>query len=149
MFHAIPPLVCTAKIYSGLIPVVRRHETNSRYIDILVPLLKPISPNYVNVEESISTTDFDLNEEAFEQTSNISVDYILSHIYFHFTTVAPRNIEVIAHNGSIIWSEENNTNLDIRLENINQPFDSGQNFQISVSQTAAACLMNLVAVVLK
>jgi hypothetical protein len=113
-----------------------------------VPLLKPLRPVHLNVENAISATEHDLNAGPYSGSSSISSDYILSHIQFHFTTTASRNITVTASNGTIIWSETGNTNLDVKIENIDEAFNGGQNFTITVSQTGAACVLNVLAVVL-
>jgi hypothetical protein len=113
-----------------------------------VPLLKPLRPAYLNVENAISATDFDLNAEGYSASSSISSDYVLNHIEFRFSTAAARDITVTSPTGKIIWSESGNTNLDVSLENIDQAYNGGQNFTISVTQTGDVCLLNVLAVVL-
>jgi hypothetical protein len=98
------------------------------------------------VFNSVKSDAFDLNASAYNQTSNITDDYILDHIEFNFTTAQPRNISVVLSNGTKLYESLSDVSLNIVIDEINLAFNANDNFTIQISQTAGACSVDVLAV---
>ena len=96
------------------------------------------------VINAIDDTAFDLNSAAYSETTALTVDYILNNIEFNFTTVSSRDITITSSDGTILFQDNDNTNMSLVLSNWNLAFDSSNQITVAVTQTNSACLMDCV-----
>jgi hypothetical protein len=98
------------------------------------------------VFNSIESNAFNLNSAAFNQTSNITNDYILDHIELNFSTSQIRDISIVLSNGTKLYESLSDTSLNIVIDEINLAFNADDNFTIQITQTAGACSLDVLAV---
>jgi len=77
--------------------------------------------------------------------SSISGDYILDSIEMNFTTGVNKDIRVVTLDGTTIYELLAAGNQSVSLSDIDQAFDSGDNFTIEVENAAGACTATVVA----
>ncbi len=110
------------------------------------PLPVTLSDSLV-VENAISITAQNLNLAAIDTTSNIDTDYILSNISILFSTTQSRNIVLYAPNGAVLASLTGDTSLGLSFEEIDLACEANDNFRITISSTAGACLCSVTAAI--
>lgn len=106
-----------------------------------------VSMPVVTVTNAISSNAFNLNAAPYSQTSALTADYIINHIELNFSTTQSRDITVTLANGTVLWQDTGNTNLNIVLEDIEVACNGGENFTIAITQTAGACSIDVLATV--
>ena len=137
---------------------------NSNRLEVDTDLLQPLtdtelraSPIEVDVMSmpqmtivnAIESNAYNLNAAGYSQTSNIADDFILNHIELNFSTTQSRDITITLSNGTILWQDTGNTNLNIMLEDIDVACNGGDDFTIVITQTAGACSLDVLATVVQ
>ena len=95
------------------------------------------------VINAIDVANYNLQSAAFTQTTNLTLDYLLSRLELAFTTSASRTITVTAvGNGTVLW-QQTNTNLSVEVEFDNPAFDAANQINVAITQTASPCLVDV------
>lgn len=126
-------------------------KTSAASIPVVLPSDQTISVNSTGlaVTEAIVATAYNLASAAYSVVSALSNDYQLDTITFQFSTTQSRTITVTRESdGSKVW-EDTNTSLEITLEQIDEVFDSADQFRIAITQTGGACTVDISAKVLE
>jgi len=95
------------------------------------------------VTNAIDVVNFDLSVTSFSETTNITNDYILDNIEFHFSTNESKKITITTSSNTIIY-EDTNTSQNILLSDIAQSYNANDNITIKVTKTNNECLMSCV-----
>lgn len=99
------------------------------------------------VINAINSTAFNLLSSAYSVTSALSEDYLLNHIEFNFSSTQSRDITITLANGTKLWEAIADTSQNIVLSDIDIACNGGDNFTIAITQTAGACLVDVLATV--
>ena len=106
--------------------------------------IESLSQLALSITNAIDVTAYDLNAASFSSTSSISNDYILDNIEFNFSITESKTITVPSADGTKIY-EDTNTNQHIVLSDINEAYNGGENFTITVTQFSSAGTMDCIA----
>lgn len=107
----------------------------------------------MTISNEIDETGYDLNAAAFNETTNITNDFILDSVELNFSTTEVKTITILSSDGTIIWggsvdtSEDNlgyNTTKRNFVLKFGLAFDEGNNITVQVTQTSGACLLDCV-----
>ena len=98
----------------------------------------------LSIINAIDETGYDLNAAAFNETTNITSDFILDNIEFNFSTTESKTITITSTDGTKIW-EDTNTNQHIFLDKINAGINANENITIVVTQFSGAGTMDCIA----
>ena len=101
------------------------------------------------VTNAIDSAAFDLNAGAFSSTTSISNDYLLSRLELNFSTIESRDITITTSDGTELYKTTSDTSLDIHIDFEEAGFNSGENITVDITQTAGACLVDVILTVLE
>ena len=103
-----------------------------------------VSQLVMAINNALDFTAFDLNAAAFSETTSITNDYILDNIEINFSTTAIRDITVTSADGTILLQDKDNIDKNITWKKINTGFSANENITIDITQTSAACSVDVI-----
>ena len=111
------------------------------------------SVNKLTISNAIDSVAFDLNAEAFSETTDIDNDYFFDNIVLNFSTAEEKTITITGPDGTILWGgdvdqSEQNLGYNTTAKHFNlifkQAFNGGDNITVEVTQLSSAGTMDCV-----
>lgn len=116
-----------------------------RDLELLRQIVSAVSQLALSITNAIHETTYDLNAAAFSETTNIDNDYEFDNVEFNFSTTEARTITITTADGTVILSEEDNTDTSFVWQPSSEmAFNSGENLTVAVTQFSSAGTMDCV-----
>jgi len=121
--------------------------------DVETELIPWAGGEFLIVQNAIESLGFNLQASAYSVTTALPKDFIFDTLELNFSTTELKTITVLSAQGTILWGGSVDTTVlnygyNTMAKNFvldfNDAFDGGDNITVQVSQTAGACLLDVV-----
>ena len=116
---------------------------HERDLELLRNIIAGVSQLVMAVTPAINETAYDLNAAAFSETTAIANDFILDNVEINFSTTSIRDITITSSDGTILLEDTDNIDKNFVWSHIEQGFNGGENITVDITQTGAACLVDV------
>jgi hypothetical protein len=100
----------------------------------------------MSVTNALDITGYDLNAAPFNQSTNVSTDYILDRIELNFSTAESKTVTITLPDGTKLY-EDTNTKQHIAIMEIGTGFNGSENIQVEVTQFGSAGTMDCIVAI--
>lgn len=114
-----------------------------RDLELLRDIISGVSQLVMSVNNAIDKTAYDLNAASFSETTALANDFILDNVEINFTTTAIRDITITSSDGTVLKESKEHIDKDFVWSALDMGFNGGENITISITQTGAACLVDV------